>query len=203
MIGDSPVLICSNALGRLGDQPITSLTDENTRARLCNRLYDKERRALSRAHRWNCAILRVALTQLSYTSVFGPTYKYGLPADCLRPLELDKHSIPYKIESGNLMTDSSTANLLYVIDLKDVTLMDACFVDALETRLAWKMAYSITGSREVEIEKAQEYKQSIAEARTMNSFESIPDAIESNSLINVRVGGQAGGFGKNVDDDGW
>lgn len=30
------VSICSNALRRLGDAPITSLTDDTERARLCN-----------------------------------------------------------------------------------------------------------------------------------------------------------------------
>ena len=33
------VSICSNALRRLGDDPITSLTDDSERARLCNSFY--------------------------------------------------------------------------------------------------------------------------------------------------------------------
>ena len=33
------VSICSNALRRLGDSPITSLSDDTERARLCNSFY--------------------------------------------------------------------------------------------------------------------------------------------------------------------
>ena len=42
----SEVGICSNALRKLGDDPITSLTDDTERARLCNAFYTDARDAV-------------------------------------------------------------------------------------------------------------------------------------------------------------
>ena len=50
------VSICSNALRKLGDDPITSLTEDTERARLCNAFYNTARDSLLRSHPWNFAI---------------------------------------------------------------------------------------------------------------------------------------------------
>ena len=50
------VSICSNALRKLGDSPITALTEDTERARLCNALYEPARDSLLRSHAWNFAI---------------------------------------------------------------------------------------------------------------------------------------------------
>jgi len=54
------VSICSNALRRLGDDPITSLTDDTERARLCNAFYQDSRDLVLRSHPWNFAITRAS-----------------------------------------------------------------------------------------------------------------------------------------------
>ena len=59
------VSICSNALRRLGDDPITSLTDDTERARLCNSFYPDARDAVLRLHTWNFAVTRASLAQLA------------------------------------------------------------------------------------------------------------------------------------------
>jgi len=84
------VSICSNALRRLGDAPITSLTDDTERARLCNAFFPDARDTVLRAHPWNFAITRASLPQLSDTPAYGFNYMYALPTDpyCLRVLEM-------------------------------------------------------------------------------------------------------------------
>ena len=85
------VSICSNALRRLGDDPITSLTDDSERARLCNAFYEDARDACLRSHPWNFAITRASLTQLSDSPVYGYDYQFALPTDpyCLRVLAME------------------------------------------------------------------------------------------------------------------
>ena len=56
------VSICSNALRQLGDDPITSLTDDTERARLCNALYPDARDSVLRSHPFNFSITRASLT---------------------------------------------------------------------------------------------------------------------------------------------
>ena len=75
------VSICSNALRRLGDDPITALTDDTERARLCNAFYVPSRDLVLRSHPWNFAVTRATLAQLSDTPVYEYGYQYAFPND--------------------------------------------------------------------------------------------------------------------------
>jgi hypothetical protein len=93
------VSICANALRRLGDDPITSLTDDTERARLCNAFYTDARDAVLRSHPFNFSITRTTLAQLSDTPAYGYDYQYALPTDpyCLRVLEMEFKDYEFKI----------------------------------------------------------------------------------------------------------
>ena len=199
MTGDTAVTICSTALARLGDDPITALTDNTERARLCNRLYDPIRRKTLRAHRWNFAMAMASLASLSYTAVFGPGHKFQLPADNLRIVEMDPSDQTYVIHGGTLLTDGSTANVYYLKDVTDATLFDALFVEALSLHLAAEMAYAITGSREMKVTVMQEYSEKLKEARQMDAQEGTPPFMESDALTSVRLGYSDGTAGKQWD----
>ena len=95
------VSICANALRRLGDDPITSLTDDTERARLCNAFYAPARDLVLRAHPWNFAITRATLAQLSDTPAFEYSYQYALPTSplCLRVLQMEYQDVWNRWES--------------------------------------------------------------------------------------------------------
>mgnify|MGYP001601781360 CR=1 FL=1 len=192
MTGDTAVTICSQALRELGENGITALTENSTAGRLCNALYDKERRKELRAHRWNFAIKRVALAQLGTAPAFGYSYAYTLPSDALRILEEQYHDTDFKVENQGgvrvVVTDSGTFNALYVANITDPTLFDADFVDAFVARMKWKMAYPITGSAAKEQQAKADYETQVKEARSIDAQEGIPDSIESNTLTGVRQG---------------
>lgn len=118
------VSICSNALRKLGDSPITSLTENSERARLCNALYEPARDSLLRSHAWNFAITRAALSQISSTPAFEYSHQYALPTDpfCLRVLKMEFDDYEFKIENlagqGRvLLTNEGTANIIYIAKL--------------------------------------------------------------------------------------
>jgi hypothetical protein len=94
------VSICANALRRLGDSPIVSLTDDTERARLCNAFYSEARDDVLRSHPWNFSITRQQLSQLSATPLYQYSYQYALPTDpfCLRVLEMEYSDYVFKIE---------------------------------------------------------------------------------------------------------
>ena len=111
------VSICSNALRRLGDAPITSLTDDTERARLCNSFYVPSRDLVLRSHPWNFAVTRPTLAQLSDTPAYEYSYQYALPNDpyCLRVLEMQykdyrrcyfsgKSTVSFKYGNGSLFS---------------------------------------------------------------------------------------------------
>ena len=99
------VSICANALRRLGDDPITSLTDDTERARLCNAFYTDARDAVLRSHPWNFAITRTSLAKLSDAPAYGFNYQYSLPTDpyCLRVLEMEYSDYIFKVAKAFLI----------------------------------------------------------------------------------------------------
>ena len=86
----SEVGICSNALRKLGDDPITSLTDNSDRARLCNNIYPEVRNELLSLRNWNFAITRTDLARLSDAPAFTWTYQFQLPSDHIRPIKMSE-----------------------------------------------------------------------------------------------------------------
>ena len=75
----SEVDICSYALRLIGDQPITAMTDNSDRGRLCNSVYALTRDATLRAHPWNFATYRAALATATIKTGTNPVIT-SLPA---------------------------------------------------------------------------------------------------------------------------
>lgn len=187
------VSICSNALRKLGDSPITSLTENSERARLCNALYEPARDSLLRSHAWNFAITRAALSQISSTPAFEYSHQYALPTDpfCLRVLKMEFDDYEFKIENlagqGRvLLTNEGTANIIYIAKITDPKLFDSIFVDTLTAKLASEMAYPITNSAALQKEMEKVYKLKLTEARSIDSTEGFTDDIISDTFTDFR-----------------
>ena len=187
------VSICSNALRKLGDDPITSLTDNTERARLCNGLYEPARDAILRSHPWNFAITRTSLARLSNTPAYGFSYQYALPTDpyCLRVLEMEYQDYIFKVEhlagTGRvLLTDESTAKILYIGKIIDTAQFDSLFVDTLTAKLALDLAYPITNSVKVQENMFNMLQQKLSEARSVDGQEGFIDELVSDTFTDFR-----------------
>ncbi len=187
------VSICSNALRRLGDDPITSLTDDSERARLCNAFYEDARDACLRSHPWNFAITRASLTQLSDSPVYGYDYQYALPTNpyCLRVLAMEFEDYIFKVENFStqgrvLLTDEETAKIIYIARITDTTLFDSLFVDTLITKLASDLAYPVTNSLKVQEQMYRLYQLKLSEARSIDGQEGFIDDLVSDTFTDFR-----------------
>ena len=188
------VSICSNALRRLGDDPITSLTDDTERARLCNAFYEDARDLTLRSHPWNFAITRATLAQLSTTPAYGFDYMYALPTDpyCLRVLEMEYADYIFKIENDAtngrvLLTDESTAKILYIAKITNPTLFDSMFTETLTAKLSADLAYPITGSVQLQTQMEKLYRDKLSEARSVNGMEGFVDDFVSTTFTDFRT----------------
>lgn len=187
------VSICANALRRLGDDAITSLTDDTERARLCNAFYSDARDAVLRSHPWNFAITRATLAQLSDTPAYGFNYQYALPTNpyCLRVLEMEYKDYIFKVENvathGRvLLTDEGTAKILYIARITDTNLFDSMFVDTLTAKLAVDLAYPVTNSMQVQTNMQKLYQLKLSEARSIDGQEGFIDDLVSNTFTDFR-----------------
>jgi len=182
----SEVDICNLALQRLGEKSITALTDDSTRARECNRVYDHARDTELRAHPWAFARKRAQIAASSTAPAFGFTTAYPLPADCLRILPTaDQENI--QIENGSILTDDTGAfKLIYIARITDPNSFDQTFVDLLVARIARDIAEKITQSNN-KIEIAQQlYADAKKEARKVNAFEGPSHEPPTDSWITAR-----------------
>jgi len=187
------VSICSNALRILGDDPITSLTDDTERARLCNALYEPSRDAVLRTHPWNFAITRATLAQLSTTPAYEYSYQYALPTDpyCLRVLSMEYQDYIFKIEhlsdSGRvLLTNEGTAKILYIAKVTDTAQFDSLFVNTLTAKLALELSFPVTNSVTLQAQMQKLYQLKLSEARSVDGQEGFIDDLVSDTLTDFR-----------------
>ncbi len=189
----SDVGICSNALRKLGDQPITALTDNSDRARLCNNIYPEIRDELLESRNWNFATERTSLAQLSATPAFTWSYQYSLPADCLRPIRLQYIDEDYVIEGRKVLTDAATVNLIYLKRVTDPNQYTPSFIIALEARMAAELAYPITGDAQLQLVWTQKAEQKLKDASYQDSIaQGTPNQFHAETLINSRRGNNSG-----------
>lgn len=183
----SEVEICANALRDLGEDPITSLTDDTERARLCNAVYASTRDAVLRAYPWNFAIARQTLAREQAAPAFEYAYQYTLPTDpyALKVLDLYEGD-PWKIEGRKLLTDSDTAKIRYISRVTDTAQFDVLFTEALTARLSYRLAYPVTGNANLADMFWKIYIEKLREARSADAQEGTPYTFESNTLTEVR-----------------
>ena len=187
------VSICANALRRLGDDPIVSLTDDTERARLCNAFYSEARDDVLRSHPWNFAITRQQLSQLSATPLYQYSYQYALPTDpfCLRVLEMEYSDYVFKIEhlagTGRvLLTDEGTAKIIYIARITDTAQFDPLFIDTLTAKMSVDLAYPVTGSVQLQQNMQKLFESKLREARSVDGQEGFQDDLVSPTFIDFR-----------------
>ncbi|MBE9515962.1 MAG: hypothetical protein IME93_03175 [Proteobacteria bacterium] len=179
--------ICSTALRKLGDNPITNLTDDSNRARLCNAFWEGIRDSVLRAYPWNSAMARAQLAELSTAPDFEFSAQYLMPSDCLMVRKLYDYTDKWKVEGRNILTmGSGELNIVYTKRETDTSLYDALLAEALSARMASELSEPITQNVNLSQFFYTRYKEVLAEARSMDAQESSVDEFESGDLTTVR-----------------
>ena len=143
----SKVSICNTAITYLGLRPIDSLTSGRKEAIACNREFDGCVRSLLVIHPWNFAIKRAAAALADDVYRYGYTYRYTLPADCLRVLYTnDKDYVEFVVEGRQLLSNFDLEWIKYIYDNKDISTYPAYFVKLLSMYLAWTISYEMLQS---------------------------------------------------------
>ena len=85
-----------------------------------------------------------------------------------------------------LVTDESTANIMYIARVTNAVLFDAMFTDVLTAKLAVDLAYPVTGSAQLQAQMEKIYQQKLSEARSIDGQEGFIDDLESNTFTDFR-----------------
>lgn len=183
----SVVDICNRALDKLGQSPITSLSDGNKAANLCDRTWPIVRDRLLRSYAWNFAVKRQITAPDTETPAWGFNYQHSLPSDCLKFIEiLDHRTDEYEIEGGKILTDSDTLRIRYIRQVTDPNQYDTLFISLASTLMAFEMCESLTQSNTKKQLLADEFEQNSRQARSVDAMENPVQQFEEDSWIEAR-----------------
>lgn len=188
MAGQSVTAICNRALQLCGSaQRITNISDATREGRLVSPAYDPSRRAELRANPWNFAIKRAQLAADANPPLFGPSYRFPLPTDCLRVL-VPKNPCPdWNVEGRAVVsTDASPLEIRYVRDEEDPTVFDAMFCELLAYRIAIAINIDLSDSTAKQQLLQQGYKAALIEARKVDALESVPEQAADGTWVTSR-----------------
>lgn len=182
------VSICNSALAKVGAETIISLTDNNERARLCNAQYEKNRDDLLRSHPWNFATRRVELAVLNTTPEYEFDYQFQLPSDCLRVLETDlPKDMDWKIEGRYILCNTNELRIKYIAKETDAAKFDSNFVEALASKIAADISYSLVQSVTLRDQLIREAQDKLRYARSYDAQESRGDRTYADTWLNSRL----------------
>lgn len=197
----SKVEAANRALSKVGDSRITALTDNTKQAREINACFDIVRDAELRDHRWSFAKKRAQLAASATAPLFGFSYSFPLPTDCLRVLRVgdispgvdlanyrNSDSSEFAIEGRAILcNDAGPLNVIYTAQIEDTTQWDASFVEVFAARMAYEVCDALTASGSRKEALGAEYRERVAIATRANAIELPPQPIEDDSWVLART----------------
>lgn len=187
----SEIQIVNSALIKCGADRITSLNDDNNRARLMKERYAVIRDQLISEHPWNFATsyISLAVVDPKPDDVWEYDYVFQMPSNCLRPLSTDLVSgDPWEeIEGNRIACDEPTLILKYIKQVTDVTKYSSFFAEALAWLLASDTCYALTKSSERTDACEKYYRDQLQKARSFDAQASgQPKKVTANGWLAFR-----------------
>ncbi|MCW0370265.1 hypothetical protein [Xanthomonas sacchari] len=195
------ISISSNASLRLGGPTISSFDESDVdgsnldTTRLARNLWPTVRQAVLRKHSWNCATARVLLSPDAAAPPFGFAYRFLLPGDWLKTLQLGDSEtcrFAWRSEGRYVLCNESALPLVYIYDNTNVQTWDAALVQAAEIAMALAMCYPITKSTSLKQDLEVEFERLIQQARTADAQDDPGDTLGESLLFASRFGSYGG-----------
>ncbi len=177
------IQLVSNALILLGDQPISSLTEDRTGATLGANLFENTYLAMLQNHRWRFASKSQELARLSSKPSTNYSYAFALPADILYGFNGDSRN--YEIFGDEIHCNSETFRLEYVRRVEEDRL-PAYFAKALEYNLAAQFAIPLTGDIDKGSYYAKVFNNEIRKAKFTDSTQYPEVAVQDSPYTDIR-----------------
>ena len=203
-MGLSKVEICNHALLKIGADTIASLDINQTdseavvqSAKLCGILFDQALEETLRTYKWNSALKRSQLSRLTETPAFKFKYKYQLPGDCIRVMNVYDKADAYDdrtqwvVEGRTILCDYETVYLCYVSKPDDVSQLDAFLTRAVIQNLAIKLAVPMQLDQTMQNNLIDEYENVVLPAaRSVDTLENKYWEMEESDFILSRYNEQ-------------
>ncbi len=184
----SEISICSNALQRLGADPIASFQENSRFAGPSSNIWPTVRNMVLRAHPWNCATKRVILAPLAETPAFDYGYQFNLPTDWLKTVQVGRRNCPltYQQEGRRILACTNALPLVYIWENTNPGTWDDSMVEAAELLQAAAMAYLVTSSTSLRDSYNQEGQFKLKVAKAIDGQDQPPEEFGDSVLTMAR-----------------
>lgn len=119
-----------------------------------------------------------ATAYVTASDLFRYQYRYALPSDCIRVLELEDKE-EYRVQSTGIVCNTDTyiqvKYIYYTDSTAYYTSMSGSFIKAFILKLAEDMAYVLVQSAALQDAITKEAERYLRKARSMNSQEGVPE----------------------------
>ena len=193
----SQITICNMALAYLGQEPISSMKQDNERARWLQLFYEPVRDEVLRTHNWAFATVEKPLVRVASTLLLPGQFGYKYPTDALFVRRVFPQDAPEKAlafserldESQQmrlLITPCARAAARYTRRVTDETQFDPAFAKAFALALACDAALALTADVNLAARLQQQYTWYLEEARRSNMAEQIAFVQQTDAFSEVR-----------------
>jgi hypothetical protein len=180
----SEVQVASAALLRLGEKPITLLSESE----LATATFGIHRDALIRAHPWNFAMREASLPADATSPTWKYDYAYPLPVEptyCLRVWAVNNpNEYEWQVLGRKIFTDlGAPLEIVHLWRVKDPEQWDANFVEAMIAKLAMEWAQPLVKDGELVKEVTDEFNKKIDTAFGIDGQEGTTEPVPEGSWV--------------------
>ena len=150
--------ICNRALGRLGNDSITDLSEGTKGAEYCGRFLPEAIEYVLGQWDFKFARRRQRLPPNVEQPVFGWKYQFNYPMDCIRLVKVyggssqmpeGSECVPYQVENGKILADTDELQIIYIARPDDPNQLPQSVRKAISTHLAYLLATPLTSNEQL------------------------------------------------------
>lgn len=165
--------LCSMALLKLGEQPLTSINADTASAQLARTLYDTTIDSLISTHPWHFASKNFEIEK-------NENDEFIIPSNVLRILRCDGHII------GNKIISKSQSAKILALQRVEPEFFPSYFVSLAATKLAIEFCVPLTGNQQMLRILINLYDAEYQNAKFIDSTADINTGVRQFSLIDAR-----------------
>ena len=184
----SKIEICNQALTKLGQPAIMSVSDNTPTARKCFDEFESALGTVLRAYPWPAAMVRKELPRLEEAPPFGFNFFYQIPGDAARIVEIITGGARYQIEGQRLLTDAESVRMRYVSRSVPVDTLDDQLAEVIALNLAMRLCIIITENPQLKDMLHSEYQLMLSQARNTSAIEDFPQEVIEGPWLPSRHG---------------
>jgi len=186
--------ICNLALAHLGQSPLSSVTQDDERARRISLFYEPVRDELLRTHNWGFATTEAPLALIKKHPL-TQEFLYKYPADALfiqrvfaagQPHVCFEERFDIEHHTRLLITKAGGAFAIYTRRITDETQFDESFAGCFALALAAELAVTLTGDYPLANMMSQKLMMRLDEARRANMTEKTSFLPQTDAFSEVR-----------------